>query len=130
MSDKVQATSKERLVEMTPVAASVQVGPAEEMDGAFDDLANVTDLRVSAAPERVRQGDTSKLLATINKTVGFSTNSAKEELERLEMLRTTAMHRMRQQPWYHNGKYLLIAGLMSVLGVGLITVIFVLLTNW
>ncbi|MCW8131809.1 MAG: hypothetical protein KIS92_15795 [Planctomycetota bacterium] len=112
---------------MTPVAMPAIAQPAEELDGAFNDLAGVTDLR--SAQDHIHRGDTSKLLATINRTAGFSANSAKEEREHLELLKSTAMIRLRKQPWYHNGKYLMIAGTLSVAALGLITMIVVMLTG-
>lgn len=107
----------------------------DDLNDAFDDLASVTDLRQSTLKqstvlaERVRTGDTSKLLATIGKTAGFSAKSAKEDEAREATMKATAEHRLRQQPWYYNGKYLLVAGIMGVLAAGLLTTLIVLITH-
>lgn len=107
--------------------------PTDELDGAFQDLASVVDLRnpedqatQPVSPSRVRMTDTSKLLSTIGMSSALAGGSASAQ-DREADLKATAAQKMRNRPWYYHGEWLLVAGLMGVVIVGLLTVLAVLL---
>jgi hypothetical protein len=49
--------------------------------------------------------------------------------DRAADLKATAEQKLRNRPWYYQGEWLLIAGLMGVVIVGLLTAFFVLLAS-
>lgn len=105
--------------------------PTDELDGAFQDLESVVDLRKTedqavqpVSPSRVRMTDTSKLLSTI----GMSSALAGGQ-DRAADLKANAAQKLRNRPWYYQGEWLLVAGLMGVVIVGLLTAFVVLLVS-
>ncbi len=109
--------------------------PTDELEGAFQDLESVVDLRRTedqaappVSPSRVRMTDTSKLLATIGMSSALAGGNAGAQ-DRTADLKANAALKMRNRPWYYQGERLLVAGLMGVVIVGLLTAFVVLLLS-